>query len=85
MFNKVMKKQEQNQIKAQNAEAMRRAEKIDAFGDKILPMAVEADLSVNDLKVVMNSLIQQLQLVFDSRPVKEFMPKDVSHETPETT
>lgn len=75
MLNKVMKKQADEKLKEVNAEAQKRSEKIDAFGDKLLKMASEEDMTINDLQVVLNTLTKQLELVFISRKVSDFVAK----------
>lgn len=59
-----------------NDRAKERAATIDRVANEVLTLLVTNDMSVNDAKVVFNMLLQNLTLVFDSRTVKEFMPKE---------
>ena len=59
-----------------DAEAKARAEKINHFGEMFLEEATKQDLTVNDLQVVLNTLTQQLNVVFLSRKVSDFTNKE---------
>lgn len=55
--------------------AVERAEKIDETANEFLQLLARNGMSVNDAKLVFNMVMNQIQLVFDSRLVKEFMPE----------
>lgn len=69
LTSKILKKQNE----AVQKEAQKRAEKIDAFGDRLLKMAAEEGMTVNDLQVVLDTLNQNMKVVFYSHQVKDFM------------
>lgn len=73
---------EQLDAKAQ-AEAKVRAEKIDAFGNKILDQASAEGLTINDVQVVLNTILEQTNMVFRSRKVSEFVEKKETKEIKE--
>lgn len=74
---------EQLDAKAQ-AEAKVRAEKIDTFGNKILDQASAEGLTINDVQVVLNTILEQTNMVFRSRKVSEFVEKKETKEIKET-
>ena len=76
MLNKVMKKQQMVKNALIDEEATKRAEKIDIFGDKLLKMASEEEMTINDLQVVLNTLTKQLELVFISHKVSDFIVEE---------
>ena len=57
-------------------QAKERAGRIDGTANEFLQLLVKNNMSVNDAKVVFNMVHRQLELVFDSRLVKEFMPEE---------
>ncbi len=57
-------------------QAKERAGRIDSTANEFLQLLVKNNMSVNDAKVVFNMVHRQLELVFDSRLVKEFMPEE---------
>lgn len=56
-----------------NEEAKKRAEKIQLAGEKMLEIAVADAITCNDLQVILNQLMQNLNAVFMSRHVSEFV------------
>ena len=73
------KQQSQLSSKAQE-EAEKRAKALDIIGDKFLKLAQEEDITINDLQVITNSLITNMDLVFRSRKINDFIPKEVKEE-----
>lgn len=80
MFNFLQKKQkqkaEQQSLKDQQAEALVRGKKLEAFIIEVMQVAVRHDVSVSDFKVLLNEVSRQLEQAFDSRKVTEFMDKE---------
>lgn len=77
-MSELTKEQKELLNKEAQEEAKRRAEKIDAFGNQMLKDAIAADLTVNDLQVVLTTLIQQFEAVFRSHSVSAYVDKEVS-------
>jgi divalent metal cation (Fe/Co/Zn/Cd) transporter len=69
MFNKQEESKEQE-------EAKRRAEGIDNFVAKLIKLAVEADLTVNDFKVVANEVGRRLEMVFNSHKISFYSEQE---------
>lgn len=69
------KEQKEQQIIKANEEAKKRAEQLDIVGNKFLTLAQDEDITVNDLQYILNSLVEQLALVFRSRKINDFMSK----------
>lgn len=80
MFNFLQKKQKERENQAvsaeQQAEAMARAKKLEAFIIEVMKVAVKHDVSVSDFKVLLHEVSRQLETAFDSRKVTDFMDKD---------
>lgn len=72
------KEQKELLNKEAQEEAKKRAEKIDAFGNKVLKEAIASDLTVNDLQVVLTTLIQQFEVVFRSHAISAYVDKEIT-------
>lgn len=61
-----------------NDEAKARAKKIDETAEALIALALEKQLTMNDLHVVLNQLTQQFQSIFLSHTVDHYVsPKKV--------
>lgn len=64
-----------DQEKLVDKEAMRRAKKIDDVAAKFLDLLVENEMTMNDAHVILNQLTQQMQAIFLSHEVKQYVDK----------
>lgn len=80
MFSFLQKKQIDRENKEafaqQQAEALERGKKLEAFIIEVMEVAVKHDVTVNDFKLLLNQVAQQLEMAFDSRKVTDFMDKE---------
>lgn len=70
------KEAQKQQLKEQQEEAERRAMVIDAVVKEVLATCTKHGITINDLQVVINTIIKQAEQVFTSRKVSEFIEPD---------
>ena len=70
------KEAQKQQMKAQQEEAERRAAVIDAVVKEVLNTCKTHEITINDLRVVIDTIVRQAEQVFVSRKVSEFIEED---------
>ena len=75
IFDKVLKKQEKADAEAQQREAEVRAAKFSVFYAEFLKLAVAHDMTIGNMKMLLNQLNMELGNAFDSRMVADFQDK----------
>lgn len=63
------------QEKLIDKEAEKRAKKIEEVADKFLALLVENEMTMNDAHVILNQLTQQMQQIFLSHQVNQYVDK----------
>lgn len=63
------------QKKLVKKESLRRGEKIDEVAEKFLNLLVENEMTMNDAHVILNQLTQQMQQIFLSHQVNQYVDK----------